>query len=149
MAEFFDVRLDLARSRRLAIWTIAIHGGALLLVAAIAPALPWTGLAVPLIGASLAYSWHGRYRLAHPDAVTGVRHHEGWWLDTHDGRSVEVDLQGPQWLSGWLVVLAFRARASKARYRVLVLPDQTDIASFRRLIRTVRWLPMQAEVDVI
>ena len=148
MAEFFDVRVDLARSRRLAIWTIAVHAGALALVGAIVPVLPWTGLAVPLIGASLAYSWRGRYRLEHPDAVIGVRHREGWWLYTQDGRSVAVDLRGPQWISGWLVVLAFRARASKAGYRVLVLPDQTDIASFRRLIRTVRWLPMQDDADV-
>lgn len=141
LVEFFDLRVGLTRSRRLAIWTIVIHAGALALVGAIVPALPWTGLTVPLIVASFAYTWRSRCRLEHPDTVIGLRHRDGWWLDTRDGRSVPVDLSGPQWLSGWLVVLAFRAQASKARYRVLVLPDQTDVASFRRLMRTVRWLP--------
>lgn len=140
LAEFFVVRARLDRSRRLAIWLIVVHVGALAMMAGVSSALPWAGVTFPVIGVSLWYAWQRHYRLDHGAAIVGVSHRNGWVLDTRDGRSFAARLHGPQWVSAWLVVLAFRASASNARYRVVVLPDQTDQASFRRLIRTVRWM---------
>ncbi|MEE9254997.1 MAG: protein YgfX [Pseudomonadales bacterium] len=147
MAEFFDVRVSLHRSRRLAIWLIVVHLGALAMMAGVSSALPWAGLAFPVIAVSLGYAWQHHYRLEYPAAIVAVRHRHGWVLDTRDGRSFAANLHGPQWVSAWLVVLVFRAGASKARYRVIVLPDQTDRVSFRRLIRTVRWMAAPGDAE--
>lgn len=140
MAEFFDVRVALVRSPCLALWLLCVHGVGLAAIAAVASALPWAILAVPAVGVSFWHAWQRHYRLEHPGAIVALSHRHGWMLDTFDGRRFAATLHGPQWVSRWLIVLAFRAEASRGVYRIVVLADQTDPGSFTRLIRTVRWM---------
>jgi hypothetical protein len=143
--EFFHVSVKLAPSRWLATWLLSTHGGAGALIAVLSPQAPWLAVLLLPVGVSLAAAWRRHYRLEDPREIVGLGQRGGWTLERRDGRRFAADLDGSQWLSAWLVVLTFRSRASRARYRVLVLPDQVDEWSFRRLIRTVRWQRLESE----
>lgn len=126
------LRLELRRSRRLALYLIATHAGALALI----PLLPLgalTGtLLAALIALSLAREYPARVLLRGDRAVVAlVWTAEGdWRLLERGGRTRECRLRPGSFRHPLLTVLGF---GGGRRCAVVLLPDSLDRDSFRRL----------------
>ncbi len=128
------LRLEPARSVRLAGWLLAGHAGALLLLPGL-PVDPRLQLALGLaLAGSLLWHWLDAVLRRLPGSVRSFT-----WLTGSDcriqpvrGPVCRVHLSGPAFVQPWLVILGYRAGRWRRRY-LLLLPDMLDPDTFRRL----------------
>ncbi len=68
-------------------------------------------------------------------AVTNLVWQESreWLLETSKGETVAAKLLGSSFVSPWLIVLNFEPHWGGRKWPVIILPDSTDSATFRRL----------------
>lgn len=126
------LRLDLRRSRRLALYLAAAHAGALAFI----PFLPLgnvTGaLLAILVLLCLARSGSARVLMrGDGDVVALVWERDGEWrLVERGGRTRVCRLRPDSYVHPWLTVLNF---AGERRCSVVLLPDSLDRDTYRRL----------------
>jgi hypothetical protein len=128
------LRLEPARSVRLAGWLLSGHTGAILL-------LPWLplhpllqlALGLALCG-SLLWHWLDTVLRSLPGSVRSFT-----WLAGSDcrvqplrGPACRAQLCGAAFVQPWLVILGYRTGRRRRRY-LLLLPDMLDPDTYRRL----------------
>lgn len=127
--------LELAPSRRLAVFLALAHAGAVLLLPM--TTLPvWADLVLAVPVAWSAWVTLRRYALLRASAsVLGLRQgREGvWHLRLRDGREVEARLARGAFVHPALVVLSFRVPHAWRSWGVPILPDMVDADTHRRL----------------
>lgn len=129
------VEFDIRPSRLLGGALIVLHAGAVALVAAVT--LPfWAQL---LLGAAVLTSlWQsiGRHvRLLHPNAITGLICDGAaqWWVRFRSGDTEPVTILPTSYLHSQLVVLNLRSTISGQVRSAILLGDNIDRTTFRRL----------------
>lgn len=126
------LRLELRRSRRLALYLLAVHAGALALIPALPLAAPAAWLLAGLVLLCLLRSYAGRVlmRGGH-DVVALVWERDGAWrLLERGGREPVCRLRPDSYVHPLLTVLNF---TGERRGAVVLLPDSLDADTFRRL----------------
>jgi toxin CptA len=135
------LRIDIRRSRQLALLLGAVHAAALAL--ALAAGLPWwaNGLMAVTVVASAAraialHAWHSlRASLValelSDDCTLKVQDHRGEWRDAGLLRSSFVTPR--------LTVLNLRLDGARLARHIIIVPDRVDAEAFRRLRVLLRW----------
>jgi hypothetical protein len=126
------LRLELRRSRRLALYLAASHAGALALVPLLPIGAPAGALLAALIALSFAREYSARVLMRGDRAVVAlVWTREGdWHLLERGGRTRVCRLRPGSFRHPLLTVLGF---SGGRRCSVVLLPDSLDRDSFRRL----------------
>jgi hypothetical protein len=126
------LRLEPRRSRRLAVYLAAAHGGALALLPLLPLGMPVVAVLAGLIVLSWAWNqathvWLRRDR----SIVSLVWLADGTWRLTDRGGTTRVcRLRWDSYVHPWLTVLNF---TGASRCSVVLLPDSLDPETFRRL----------------
>lgn len=128
------IRFELGRSRTLALWLAAVHGGGLL--AAWGSALP--AAAAGVLSAFAAASFIRGLRLhvlrSARNAVVRVALEPGIRLGFSDGRTCRAEPRARPFLHAWIVVL--RLESDAGRTVVLVPPDSLPSQAVHKMLRS-------------
>ena len=127
------IRFELRKSRTVALWLAAAHGGGVLAVweSALPPAA--AGVLSVLAAASFVRGLRLHALRSAPGAVVGVALEPEIRLRLADGRSCRAELRAPPFLHPWLVVLRLDSNAGRAA--VLVPPDSLSPRALHKAFR--------------
>lgn len=96
---------------------------------------PWACLALDtLLLAQLAWAWPRLVSLAHPAALTGLRHDaDGWWLFSRAEGWQRAQLYPDSLALPVLIILRVRPSGYRWRQTLLIPADALDAQAHRRL----------------
>jgi toxin CptA len=134
-------RAELVASNRFVYLLSAGHLGALAIVVAMSPAVPWiTPLVIALV---LSWVWslrrHALLRTPRAFVVVELKDETACALQRRNGDWVYGDINTSSYVLPWLIVLHISARDRKLGIRLALFPDSMARDLHRRLRVRLRW----------
>lgn len=127
------MRFELRKSRTVALWLAAAHGGGVLAVWGSALPTIAAGLLSALAAASFVRGLRLHALRSAPNAIVRIVFEPGIRLGLADGRSCRAELRAPPFLHPWLVVL--RLDSDTGRTVVLAPPDSLFPQALHKALR--------------
>lgn len=126
------LRLEPRRSRRLAVYLAAAHGGALILLPLLPLVMPVAAVLAGLIVLSWVWNQATHVLLRRDRSIVSLvwLADDAWRLTERGGATRVCRLRWDSYVHPWLTVLNF---TGARRCSVVLLPDSLDPETFRRL----------------
>ena len=135
------LRINLSRSRILAVALTAVHAIALGAVLPLDLDLALRAALGAALAASLAHSLCRHAFLLTPNAVVAleVKDGETCRAQRRNGEAHDAQILGTTYVTPWLTVLNLRPEGRRLARHVLVVPDNIERDLFRQLRVVLRW----------
>jgi toxin CptA len=134
------LRVDLRPSRYVCVVLIAVHTAVAAIVAPL-ELLPWSkGILLAAVGVSLVRALRRHAWLRSADAITAMEFEdEKTVVRRRDGRGEPAHLLGSTYISPFLTVLNLRVAGNIFPQHVIIVADNVEQDTFRRLRVWLRW----------